>query len=506
MPLLGKNLQTYYGKETTKKDIEILVKQIKTGQVGTKGIIITSKDEEAGSGKKYTAEVVAGEAKVPFLELSSSDFASTVDEVNYAGRVPAAENMKKMFGEIKAAAKQNQYNTAVMYINNFEDFAFSETYNVSYKKAMAQLTKEMEKAEKEGLNILVMGGTTLFLSDFIPYYVKNFSENIIVDTPAFNKNARREVITKLLEGKNIPLACKSEAEKASFIEKIVKISEYSSFVEIKKLLNKTAQIMLERNKKEATIGDFIEAYLQIATGRTSRPEMPMYNKKATTSHECGHATNLEVMNNIYRKKGKPWYTSRDVNFITLDPRGNFLGAVFERKSENMDYPFEAMFSDIVCAYGGHSCEKAFFDMDGSSGISQDLAQATSAAKRAVEYFGLGYYTGKISNAAKIMSPTYNENVYKDIEVILANAQIVSDLITEYYKDFNIWFTDKYSKLIGTDDCMIDGDDFRTQLNKWIASRSQDFKEDLNIVEDIILDVIKSTKNGKIYSQARRIIK
>ena len=56
--------------------------------------------------------------------------------------------------------------------------------------------------------------------------------------------------------------------------------------------------MYERNKSKASIGEFIEAYLQMLTGRTSRPEMPMYNKIVTTSHECGHATNLEVMNDI----------------------------------------------------------------------------------------------------------------------------------------------------------------------------------------------------------------
>ena len=47
--------------------------------------------------------------------------------------------------------------------------------------------------------------------------------------------------------------------------------------------------MLERGKNKASIGDFIEAYLQLTTGRTSRPEMPEYNRRATTSHECGHA-------------------------------------------------------------------------------------------------------------------------------------------------------------------------------------------------------------------------
>jgi hypothetical protein len=234
--------------------------------------------------------------------------------------------------------------------------------------------------------------------------------------------------------------------------------------------------------------------------------MPLYNKEATTSHECGHALNLEVMNNLYESKGKPWHKFRDVNFITLDPRGGFLGAVFEGRDENSDYPFEAMFAGIVCSYGGYSCEKMFFNMDGSAGISQDLMQATAAAKKGVEYFGLGYNTGKISNAVNLKSAEYNENVFKDIEVILTNAQIASDMITDFYKDFNIDFTHKYAQLIGTDNCMIDGDDFRKQLNAWILSQPEKIKEELNILDDMILDIIKASKNGKIYYHAKKVIK
>lgn len=47
----GKTLASMYGKETTKKDIEAIIRQIKTGKIGTKGLLIYSKDPEAGSGR-----------------------------------------------------------------------------------------------------------------------------------------------------------------------------------------------------------------------------------------------------------------------------------------------------------------------------------------------------------------------------------------------------------------------------------------------------------------------
>ena len=144
-------------------------------------------------------------------------------------------------------------------------------------------------------------------------------------------------------------------------------------------------------------------------------------------------------------------------------------------------------------------------MDGSSGISQDLAQASAAAKRGIEYFGFGFNTGKISNAAKIASGKYNESVFKDMEVFLTNAQIASDLITECYRGFNEWFTSKYSKLIGTDDCMIDGDTFRKALAHWKKAATKSQKQEIEIMDDMILDIIKATKNGKIYHQVKRVL-
>ena len=502
----GKTLATYYGKETTQKDIENIVKQIKTGRIGTQGYIMTAKDEEAGTGKKYTAEVIAGEAKVPFLEISSSDFATSSYEDDASSKITPAMSMAKIFSDVKLAAKQNPYKTAIIYINNFEDLVFSDSFYTGYKQAKTQLSREMEKAIKDDINILIIGSTQESYAEYIPMFIKDFSQNIVVDSPAFNKKSRKDVLTNIIAKEKLPLSYKTKSEKEDLIEKLVKITEYCSYVQIKNLISKTQQIMLERDKNKAGIGEFIEAYLQLETGRTSQPEMPMYNKMATTSHECGHATNLEIMNRLYESKGQPWHKSRDIHFITLDPRGNFLGAVFEGKTENTDYPFEAMFSDLVCSYGGYSCEKLFFNMDGSSGISQDLAQATAAVQRAIEYFGLGYYTGKISNAVKINSGAYFDNVYKDMEIILTNAQIASDLITEGYKDFNIWFTNKYSKLIGSDNCMIDGDEFRKQLTAWIASQPAKVKEELAIIDDMILDIIKASKNGKLYYQAKKVIK
>lgn len=496
----GKTLDTLYGKETTRKDVEAIIRQIKTGKIGTKGIIISSRDNEAGSGRKYTAETIAGEAKVPFIAIDTADFALSERDSSGVTLDSPKNQMSRIFAEAKNAARQNQYKTAIIYVNNFEEFAFSNPYLPGYKQAMSQLANEMQDAEHEDVSILVIASTDEDYVQYIPKFVRGFNQSLSVDSPAFNKRGRKEILEHRINEVGLPLSYKTLKDKEHLIERLVKLTEYMSFVAIKSLVDKTSQIMYERNKQKASIGEFIEAYLQLVTGRTSRPETPEYNKQLTTSHECGHATNLEVMNDILKRKGQPWHQFRNVNFITLDPRGDFLGAVFEDSSDNTTFPFEALFTALVCSYGGYSSEKFFFNINGSAGISQDLAQATAAAKRGVEYFGFGHNTGQVSNFAKIQSAVYNETVFKDMDIILTNAKMASDLITETYQKFNEWFTQKYSKLIGTDDCMVDGDDFRRLLSNWKKSLSADKKEEIRIMEDMILEIIDSAKKGLKYGQ------
>ena len=115
----------------------------------------------------------------------------------------------------------------------------------------------------------------------------------------------------------------------------------------------------------------------------------------------------------------------------------------------------------------------------------------------------GKRAGKILENIKF--DKFYESVFKDMDVILTNAQIVSDMITEAFRGFNEWFTDKYSKLIGTDDCMVDGEEFRKALKSWKNALSADKKEELNIMEDMIMDVIKASKNGQKYFQLKKLI-
>ena len=496
----GKRLKDIVGKESTKKEAAAIVKQIKSNKIGTKGYIVYSQDGSAGSGRRHTVQAIAGEAKVPYAEINTMDFATKeVSIFEGAAQSPEA-SMKKLFALVKTQAEENPNKSAILFIENFEYFAIGEIVSEYHQKAMAQLLREMDIAEKQGLNIVVMGSVSnpKYIGEATAKSFK-FIDRLEISSPAINKDSRYEIIKQSIKQENIRLASKQEDEKDSLIRYTADITGGFPFISIKSLIKKAQTVALERGHKQIDKSDITEAYLQITTGRPSVSNIPEYEKELTTSHECGHATNLEVMNNVAKKLGKPWHVPGKVNFITLDPRGIYGGAVYHGENGNNELSFENVFANIVCAYGGHSAEKEFYDMDGSYGITQDLETATSIAQAMVMDMGQGHDTGKITIDEDMdISPELRRDIERDVRRILENALTVSDLITEYYADFNRQFTEKYSHLVGTGECLVDGDTFRKELQDWRNSQPKSKQEELDLLDRMIIDIMRDTKQGKIY--------
>ena len=502
----GKRLKDIVGKTNTKKEAENIIRQIKNKTIGTKGFIVYSQDGMAGGGRRHTAEVIAGETKVPFVSINTMDFA-TKDVDLFGGTIMSPEaSIKKLFSLVTTQAEANPHKAAVLFIDNFEYFSIGEFISEYHQKAMAQLIREMSNAEKKGLNIVVMGS----VSD--PRFIGEstmksflFNDNIEISSPAINELERYEVLRHSFKTDKIKLAGTPE-EQEKLLHSISKTLRGFSFIELKSFAKKAETIAQERNHKEVTKADMIESYLRITTGRPSLSHIEPHEKELVTKHECGHAITLQIMNDLMKKQNKPWLIPNTVNFITLDPRGTYGGAMYDIADKNHQYSFEHNFADIVCCYGGHSSEKRFYDMDGSWGVTCDLDLVTSMAENMVTAMGQGHYTGKISIANMYGEEDFTRNITNqlkekidaDVTVLTKNALTVSDSIVETYSDFIDEFAQKYAHLVGTGDCLIDGDIFRQELAEWKAKQSPEKLKELDTLEEIILEAISASKKGKLY--------
>ena len=492
----GKKLKDLVGKASTKKEAASLVKQIKSNKMGTKGIIIYSQDGFPGSGRRYTAKAIAGEARVPYIEINTMDFGTKEVDLFGGGALSPEASMKKLFSIVDTQAEANSNKSAVLFIENFEYFSVGEMVSLYHQKAMAQLLREMEKADKAGLNILVVGSVSnpKLIGEAAMKSFK-FVDSVEISSPAYNKIERAEILRQALKDAKVKLAGNSE-EQNSTIESAANIAQGFPFIYLKNLVKKAQSVALERGHKALTKADFIEAYLQITTGRPAVSHIEEHEKHVVSSHECGHATNLEVMNNIAKTIGKPWHIPDKVNFITLDPRGVYGGAVYHGRDKNKEMSFENIFASLVCSFGGNSAENLFFGMDGSLGISGDMESVRYYADLMVKAFGMGANTGKmVIDQNEELSENLKSSVEKDEKVIINNAKIASDLITEVYADFNKQFTAKYAPLVGTGECILDGDEFRTALNKWKSEQTSEKQKELKLCDEAIVKIINATKKG-----------
>ena len=499
----GKRIKDIIGKEATKKEAMSIVRQIRSNKMGTKGIILYSLDPMAGSGRKFTAQAIAGEAKVPYVELDANYFGS--ENVNIFGETSALTPeaaIKKVFSLLTTQAEANPNKAAVLFIDKFDNFILGEYLNRFHQRAMAQLISEMEKAEKSGFNILVAG--SISRAQLAVEAARNsvkFVDRLEVTTPAFSSKERAEVIQNALKENKIKLAAKSKEERENIIQSIAMTTTGFPFTYLKNFVKRAQAVALERGHKSVGKDDFTEAYLQISTGRPANNHIEPHEKLIITSHECGHAVNIEVMNNMIKKLGKPWHIPDKVNFITLDPRGVYGGAMYHHQDKNSQNSFEKLFSNIVCSYGGHSAEHNFYDIDGSYGISIDLQNATYLAEAMITEMGLGKHTGKIhiDPSDQQISPTRKAALEADMQVILRNAVNASNLITDIYADFNKQFTKKYADRVGTGNCLIDGDIFRKELAEWKAAQTPEKQEELALLDNILWDIMDKTKKGQLYS-------
>lgn len=445
--------------------------------------MIYSQDGTPGSGRKFTAKAIAGDARVPYIEVNTMDF-GTKDVDLFGSGLSPEQSMKKLFSIVTTQAEANSHKSVVLFIENFEYFSVGELVSNYHQKAMAQLLREMDKAQNQGLNILVVGSVSdpELVGEATMKSFK-FVDQIEVSSPAYNKLERYDIIDKTIKQQHLKIQG-SEEERVKLVDYASDITRGFPFIYLQNLIKKTKSIMSERGHKSLNKADLTEAYLQLTTGRPSVDKLEKHEKDIVTSHECGHATNLEVMNFLAKNQQKPWHVPSKVNFVTLDPRGMYGGAVYYGHDTNSEMSFEYMFSDLVCSFGGNSAEHRFYGIDGSWGINADMAAARRDAEAMVNIMGMGHNTGKMAvHDLDKVSDNMKQKLESDQRVILNNAKITSDLITEVYEDFNKEFTEKYSHLVGTGDCIIDGDTFRNALNEWKSKQSPEKKKNLkNAIE------------------------
>ncbi|OGI16643.1 MAG: hypothetical protein A2287_06635 [Candidatus Melainabacteria bacterium RIFOXYA12_FULL_32_12] len=460
-------------------------KKLQSGDM-PKGVLLYG---TPGTGKTLLAKAVAGEAGVPFVATSGSEFIE-----KYVG--VGAQRVREVFDLAVNEARKNSKKTAIVFIDEIDAFAKKRGSDNSGGSSETTQTLDQLLAEMDGIsnhsdvNIIVMAATNHkdMLDDALTRPGR-FDLQFNIPNPSRNKKARREILE--IHAKNKPF--KNEEEKQRILNLATETTEGFSGAELADLMKRGKRMVdkPDRTIPYITESDIQEAKLQLKFGLIKEYDDPEWSADRTKKHELGHAVSNLNMNQAMLE---PWNKPvSDIDLITFEPRGGFLGAVTLKPGENTQYTFDSVIADIVSAYGGYITEKAYYGTN-SVGVSQDLDSATGLAYRAITEWGLGPNTGvKSIGNNKLLEKIYESKVEKDIDLFTTTAVAVTEKIIKFNKGF-IDFLLEDSKT-GKIKQNLSGEEFKQTYDKWIKENGKE--KELSNLHREIRETIENAQRGKL---------
>ncbi len=353
----------------------------KMGAKIPKGILLCGKP---GTGKTLMARAIAGEANVPFISMSGSEFIEM-----FAGL--GASRVRKLFEKAKKLAP------CIIFIDEIDAIGSRRT-NASgaeseNNQTLNQLLVEMDGFETNDTIIVLAATNRHEMLDKALLRPGRFDRQITIAPPDLRG---REEILKIY----------SKEKKFSSEINLKDIAEDTAGftgAELANVLNEAA-IIATVNKHEAIQReDLEEAVKKVTVGleKTSRV-ISDKDKKLTAYHEAGHAIVSRYL-----------ATSLDVKEISIIPRGVAGGYTMYKTNEDKFYISKTEMEErLVSLLGGRVAEKVALD-EISTGASNDLEVATKIARDMIIVYGMSDKIGPIS--LKVDNPAELELYGHEIE-------------------------------------------------------------------------------------------
>ena len=354
-------------KEELKEIVEFLKKPKKFTEMGAKipkGVLLYGKP---GTGKTLIAKAIAGEADVPFISMSGSEFIEM-----FAGL--GASRVRKLFD------KARKLSPCIVFIDEIDAIGSRRTSNSGAEsennQTLNQLLVEMDGFSSEETIIVLAATNRPEMLDKALLRPGRFDRQVTIPAPDL---AGREAILKI-HAKN-----KKIAEDVSLYS-IAEDTAGFTGAELANILNEAAIIATKKEHDAITNSDLDEAVKKVTVGleKTSR-KISEKDKKLTAYHEAGHAIVSQFL---------PTQTA--VKEVSIIPRGMAGGYTMYKSDEDKYYISKTeMQEKLIALLGGRAAEKLILD-DISTGASNDLEVATQIARDMITVYGMSDEIGTIS--------------------------------------------------------------------------------------------------------------
>ena len=354
-------------KEELKEIVEFLKRPKKFTEMGAKipkGVLLYGKP---GTGKTLIAKAIAGEADVPFISMSGSEFIEM-----FAGL--GASRVRKLFDKARKLAP------CIVFIDEIDAIGSRRSSNSGAEsennQTLNQLLVEMDGFSSEETIIVLAATNRPEMLDKALLRPGRFDRQVTVPAPDL---PGREAILK------IHAKDKKLAEDVSLYS-IAEDTAGFTGAELANILNEAAIIATKKNHDAITNVDLDEAVKKVTVGleKTSR-KISDKDKKLTAYHEAGHAIVSQFL---------PTQTA--VKEVSIIPRGMAGGYTMYKSDEDKYYISKTeMQEKLIALLGGRAAEKLILD-DISTGASNDLEVATQIARDMITVYGMSEEIGTIS--------------------------------------------------------------------------------------------------------------
>ena len=352
------------GVEEAKDEVQELVEFLKDpkkfqklgGRI-PKGILMIG---PPGTGKTLLARAIAGEADVPFFNISGSDFVEMFVGVG-------ASRVRDMFEQGRKNAP------CLIFIDEIDAVGRHRGHGVGgghdeREQTLNQLLVEMDGFDAQDGVIIIAATNRPDVLDPALLRPGRFDRQVTVSLP--DVKGREEILR--VHAKKVKL---SEAVNLSLIARGT--PGYSG-AELANVLNEAALTAARKGQKSIDQCDLEEARDKVRWGKERR-SMAMSEKEKTSTawHEAGHALLNVVIDQTH-----------PLHKVTIIPRGQYLGAtMYLPEGDKYATQRKEALAMLIMTMGGRIAEEMFTG-DVSNGASGDIAQATKLARRMVCEWGM----------------------------------------------------------------------------------------------------------------------
>lgn len=334
-----------------------------------KGLLLVG---QPGTGKTLLARAIAGEAEVPFLSISGSDFVEMFVGVG-------ASRVRDLFDQGKKNAPCIIFIDEIDAVGRHRGAGLGGGHD-EREQTLNQLLVEMDGFESNEGVILVSATNRPDVLDPALLRPGRFDRQVVVPLP--DVKGREKIFE--VHTRKTPLA-----EDIDFAV-IARGTPGFSGADIENLVNEAALYAARYGKDKVTMSDFEFAKDKVMMGAERKSMViSMEERKNTAYHESGHALVARLLPG-----------SDPIHKVTIIPRGMALGLTQQLPvDEKHNYPKQYLMNNIKILLGGRAAEELILN-EFTTGSGNDIERATNLARKMVCEWGMSDVMGPLSYGKK----------------------------------------------------------------------------------------------------------